>query len=61
MWVKKRGGAKGGLMVPIVDSMGEPLNAHFCRCLAHFYIALEKKGKSTHTVSVGNSAWSKRI
>jgi hypothetical protein len=51
---KKNGPAlKGRLMVHIVESMGHPLNAHSCRCLAHFYAVLEKVRKSAHTVIVG--------
>jgi hypothetical protein len=60
MWVKKSGGAESDLMVHIVDSLSHPLNAHSCRCLAHFYAALEKVGKTAHTVSVGNGAWSEK-
>ena len=48
------GGAEGYLMLHIVAAWGYPLNAHSCRCLAHFYRALEKARKTTHTVSVGN-------
>ncbi|MCU6669579.1 hypothetical protein M8013_12570 [Enterobacteriaceae bacterium H4N4] len=51
---EKRGGAEGCLMVLIVASADDPLNAHFCRCLAHFYTVLEKMGKSAHTVIIGN-------
>ena len=39
---EKRGGVDGCLMVPIVAIEGTPLNAHSCRCLAHFYRGLEK-------------------
>jgi hypothetical protein len=35
----------GCLMLHIVAVRGYPLNAHSCRCLAHFYRALEKRGK----------------
>jgi hypothetical protein len=42
MWVKNRGGAEGDLMLHIVAVRGYPLNAHSCRCLAHFYRTLEK-------------------
>jgi len=41
-WVKNRGGAEGNLMLHIVAGRRYPLNAHSCRCLAHFYSALEK-------------------
>jgi hypothetical protein len=57
---EKRGGAKGCLMVPIVDSERSPLNAHFCRCLAHFYIALEKLRKYAHNASIKNRIRSPR-
>jgi hypothetical protein len=32
------------------------LNAHSCRCLAHFSGALEKPHKSAHNVTVDKSA-----
>lgn len=32
------------------------LNAHFCRCLAHFSRALEKPHKSAHNVTVDKTA-----
>jgi len=59
MWVKNRGGAEGYLMVIIVAIGRYPLNAHFCRCLAHFYRWLEKMRKSAHTVIHGNRWGSK--
>jgi hypothetical protein len=58
MWVKKRGGAKGRLMLHIVASVGHPLNAHSCRCLAHFYAVLEKVRKTAHTVIVAKGTGS---
>jgi hypothetical protein len=51
---EKRGAAEGNLMEAIVGFAGEPLNAHSCHCLAHFYRVLEKKRKSAHTVQVKN-------
>ncbi|QHO83128.1 hypothetical protein CPT31_19660 [Enterobacter hormaechei] len=41
-------------MLLIVAGRRYPLNAHSCRCLAHFYSALEKREENAHTVSVGN-------
>jgi len=41
-------------MLLIVAARGYALNAHSCRCLAHFYRALEKALKTTHTVNVEN-------
>jgi hypothetical protein len=35
----------GYLMLHIVAGTRHPLNAHSCRCLAHFYRALEKQRK----------------
>ena len=46
--------AEGDLMLLIVAVRGYALNAHSCRCLAHFYRALEKARKTTHTVNVEN-------
>ncbi len=41
-------------MVNIVVVRSVPLNAHFCRCLAHFYRLLEKMDKSAHYIKVVN-------
>ncbi|ANG94179.1 hypothetical protein LZP96_13255 [Enterobacteriaceae bacterium 155047] len=57
---ENRGGAEGDLMGAIVGVTGDPLNAHSCRCLAHFYRGLEKKRKSAHTVQVKYWARSQR-
>ena len=35
-------------MMNIVVARRAALNAHFCRCLAHFYRLLEKTDKSAH-------------
>jgi len=51
---EKRGGVDGCLMVPIVDIGRPPLNAHSCRCLAHFYRGLEKREKDAQTGISGN-------
>jgi hypothetical protein len=58
--VKNRGGANGDLMLHIVAIWRYPLNAHFCRCLAHFYRVLEKVNEIAHTAWVGNRLWSKK-
>jgi hypothetical protein len=52
--VKNRGAAKGNLMLHIVGAGRYPLNAHFCRCLAHFYRGLEKALEIAHTAWVEN-------
>jgi hypothetical protein len=49
---EKRGGVDGCLMVPIVAIEGTPLNAHSCRCLAHFSTVLEKRQKYAHNAEV---------
>ena len=41
-------------MMNIVVARRAALNAHFCRCLAHFYRLLEKTDKSAHYVRVEN-------
>jgi hypothetical protein len=51
---EKRGGVDGCLMVPIVAIGRTPLNAHSCRCLAHFYRGLEKREKDAQTGITGN-------
>jgi len=54
MWVKKRL-AMDGLMRFIVAIGAVPLNAHSCRCLAHFSMVLENMHRNTHTVFVKKS------
>lgn len=39
-------------MTVIVVLSPVPLNAHFCRCLAHFSSVLEKKQKDAHNAVV---------
>ncbi|MCW2094711.1 hypothetical protein [Lelliottia amnigena] len=56
---EKRGGVDGCLMLPIVAIEGTPLNAHSCRCLAHFYRGLEKMRKGAQTGNNGNRIGSK--
>ncbi|PHH05910.1 hypothetical protein CRX53_19205 [Leclercia adecarboxylata] len=48
-------------MVLIVASAQAPLNAHSCRCLAHFYRVLEKLRKTAHTANVGNPTRNEQI
>ncbi|RSK66340.1 hypothetical protein EJE24_14070 [Enterobacter huaxiensis] len=60
VWVKNRGGADGYLMLHIVAARRYPLNAHSCRCLAHFYRVLEDPQKNAHTVQVENRTRSQR-
>jgi len=53
MWVKKRL-TTNGLMRTIVAIRATPLNAHFCRCLAHFSMLLENMHRNAHIVTVKN-------
>ncbi len=39
-------------MTIIVVPSPVPLNAHSCRCLAHFSIGLEKRQKDAHNAEV---------
>ncbi|ASK74013.1 hypothetical protein CF038_15110 [Klebsiella michiganensis] len=39
-------------MTDIVFPRAVPLNAHSCRCLAHFSLGLEKFGGSAHNAKV---------
>ncbi|MPN05101.1 hypothetical protein SDC9_152351 [bioreactor metagenome] len=48
----KRGQESVCRMMNIVVARRAALNAHFCRCLAHFYRLLEKTDKSAHYVRV---------
>ncbi|HAZ78078.1 MAG TPA: hypothetical protein DCX28_16945 [Enterobacteriaceae bacterium] len=54
----KRQTAAGCLLETIVVRASGALNAHSCRCLAHFSRPLEKTHKSAHTGRNKKREWS---
>jgi len=49
-------GSNGGYrMTTIVVFRGDPLNAHFCHCLAHFSTELEKSSEKVNNESLYSS------